>query len=119
MGKYSKENLNNLRFHALREIGWQVGVKSPSTRKKQDLIQEILDVTEGKKAPYKTTKGRPRLPTQLNFVDLNKQKFIHGQNKQNKELNKQIDEIIEKLDSLRNVLIKMKRNKQKTRYLNK
>ena len=59
--KYTWDNLENLLIYTLREIGREVGVKSPSSKKKYDLIQEIINIQNGTTAPYFTNLGRPTL----------------------------------------------------------
>lgn len=43
----------------LREHGRTIGVKSPTTLKKVDLINEIVAIESGEKAPFYTNMGRP------------------------------------------------------------
>lgn len=55
----TKQELEKLSLFSLRGLGRRVGVKSVTTLVKKELIQEILDISSGEKAPYFTTKGRP------------------------------------------------------------
>ena len=59
--KNTREELSKFGIYQLRTIGREVGVKLPTTYNKNDLINEILDITSGKKEPYfkQTKKGRP------------------------------------------------------------
>ncbi len=43
---YSEQALAKMKLHELRELAVQVGVKSPTVLKKEDLVQEIVKVTE-------------------------------------------------------------------------
>lgn len=72
---YTKEDLNNLGIYDLREIGRSVGVPSPTTMKKEQLIDYILKIIYGE--DIKTSKGklrgRPARKTQKSnnlFIDL-------------------------------------------------
>lgn len=57
--RYLKFNLEELPLFRLRKIGREVGVKAPTALKKKVLIQEILDILNGRKDPTITNKGRP------------------------------------------------------------
>ncbi len=59
--KYTRENLNEFGIFQLREIARSVGVHLPTTYKKDDLIEKILQVISGEIAPFvaKNKKGRP------------------------------------------------------------
>ena len=56
---YTKNNLESCGIYPLRQIGRQIGVKKPSSLKKTDLINAILDLQNGYIKPYFTNKGRP------------------------------------------------------------
>ena len=53
--------LNNLRIHELRDLARNVGVKSPTSLKKEQLIEQVLLILSGEQEPHvNTTKqGRP------------------------------------------------------------
>lgn len=53
--------LNNLRIHELRDLARNVGVKSPTSLKKDKLIEQVLLILSGEQEPHvNTTKqGRP------------------------------------------------------------
>ena len=53
--------LKNLRIFELRDLARQVGVKSPTIFRKEDLIDEMLLIISGKNEPYvnKNNLGRP------------------------------------------------------------
>ncbi|MBR2330222.1 MAG: Rho termination factor N-terminal domain-containing protein [Clostridia bacterium] len=52
--------LYEMNIHALRNIAREVGVKSPTTLKKKELIDEILQMESGNQQPcIPTKKGRP------------------------------------------------------------
>ena len=72
---YTKVNIHYLRTYA-REIG----VKSPSSCKKDLLIKKIKQVESGKVAPYFSKKGRPS-HQKLNY-DMKKEKPESTQEKQ-------------------------------------
>lgn len=61
IGEYSKERLEALSLHELRNIGRQVGVRLPTTLPIAELIKNILAVVTGKQPAYikKTKQGRP------------------------------------------------------------
>ncbi|MCQ2556071.1 MAG: hypothetical protein MJ149_01935 [Clostridia bacterium] len=57
----TREELNELSIFALRELARRAGVASPTSKKKEELIVGILDITEGRAMPHiaKTKQGRP------------------------------------------------------------
>ena len=61
MDKINEKALSGLSIHALRVLGRDLGVKQPTSLKKEDLICEIMLIHNGEKAPYVPTnkKGRP------------------------------------------------------------
>ena len=61
----SKEGLYNLNIHELRKLGSQVGVKSPSSLNKENLVDAIFSIVMGEIEPYKQKdrRGRPQKAT--------------------------------------------------------
>lgn len=57
----TQEELNDLGIHSLRNLARKSGVHSPTTKKKEELIFEIIEINEGRQQPYvsKTKQGRP------------------------------------------------------------
>ena len=55
------DQLDKLRIHELRDLARKMGVQSPTTLKKEQIISEIMDILSGEKQPYVTTsrQGRP------------------------------------------------------------
>lgn len=51
--------LESLGIHELRIKGRSVGVKSPASKKKEELIDDILSIEEGRVSAHKTNRGRP------------------------------------------------------------
>ena len=54
----NKSELSQKSLFELRILGRKVGVKSVSTLKKGDLIQNILDISNGSKQPIFNNRGR-------------------------------------------------------------
>ena len=56
-----EEQLNELSIFSLRELARRTGVSSPTSKKKQQLIDDILAINNGIKKPHipKTKQGRP------------------------------------------------------------
>ncbi len=66
-----KENLNELNIFALRDLARKTGVASPTSKKKEDLIKEIVEIVSGKKEPQmKTKQGRPPKTFGYSFSNL-------------------------------------------------
>ena len=68
---FTKEELQNLSLASLRCLAREVGVKSPCSKKKEILIEEIVLVKTGKVEPYFSNKGR----NALNSLLLDKKDF--------------------------------------------
>ena len=56
-----EEQLNELSIFSLRELARRTGVSSPTSKKKQQLIDDIIAINNGVKKPHipKTKQGRP------------------------------------------------------------
>ncbi len=60
MYEINNDQLDDLSIFALRDLARRTGVSSPTSKKKSDLIQQIIDIREGRLAPVGRTKqGRP------------------------------------------------------------
>ncbi len=68
----TEEQLNELSIFALRELARRTGVYAPTSKKKSELISEIIEISEGKKKPYiaKTKQGRPPKGIGYSFADI-------------------------------------------------
>lgn len=58
---YNEKSLYLLNIRELRDIGRKFGVPSPTTKKKQDLIEYILKIVYGEIAPQRSNYGRPNV----------------------------------------------------------
>lgn len=68
------EQLESMSIFALREFARRVGVTSPTSKKKEQLVKEIIDIREGKAQPNINTSkhGRPPKTNNLNFSEMPK-----------------------------------------------
>ena len=79
---YSREELYNLSIYEVRKIGQLEGVRSPTSLKKDKLIDEIISITSGIKERYIPTskKGRPskafKQPIFLGGVEIEKKPAV-------------------------------------------
>lgn len=71
MKNFDYNKLNNLRIHELRDFARTVGVKSPTSLKKEEIIEQVLLILSGESEPYVnvTKQGRPA-KTQKQFDEL-------------------------------------------------
>lgn len=62
-------DLEQLRIHELRDLARKMGVNAPTSKKKEQLIDEIMKIMNGESAPVsnKTKKGRPVRTSSENF----------------------------------------------------
>ena len=74
MGIYTREKLNALGIFEIRSVARAVGVKSPTSLKKESAIEEILKITSGQTQPHirQNNKGRPprEIGSVKSFVDV-------------------------------------------------
>jgi hypothetical protein len=65
--KISRKELSKLSHYELRNLGRQIGVKSPSTIRKDEVIDNIIAIYKGKKKPHFTNLGRPAIKQNNSF----------------------------------------------------
>jgi len=67
-----QDKLNELNIFALRDLARHTGVKSPTSKKKEQLIKEIVEITSGEKKPdvNKNKQGRPPKVFGYNFSNV-------------------------------------------------
>lgn len=89
-------DVSNLRIYELRDYARKIGVKSPTTKVKKQLISEINLINSNQLKPHKTTKGRKPI---ISFALGEKnQKFIFDEiEKTKKNIIKQLDAFLEKI----------------------
>ena len=58
---YNEKSLYLLNIRELRDMGRKFGVPSPTTLKKQDLVEYILKIVYGEVAPKRSNYGRPNV----------------------------------------------------------
>ena len=68
--------LSKKSLHELRVLGRKVGVKSVSTLKKQALIENIIDITNGIKQPSFNNRGRKPCISTSDKVSINQEKLF-------------------------------------------
>ncbi len=68
----TEHELNELSIFALRELARKVGVGSPTSKKKDALVQGIIDIIDGREKPYvaKTKQGRPPKNNGYHFAEV-------------------------------------------------
>ena len=67
-----ENKLNELNIFALRDLARKTGVKTPTSKKKEELIKEITEIMTGKRKPegQKTKQGRPPKVFGYNFASV-------------------------------------------------
>ena len=68
--------LSKKSLHELRILGRKIGVKSVSTLKKQDLIENIIDITNGNKQPSFNNRGRKPCISTSDKVSITEEKLF-------------------------------------------
>lgn len=68
--------LSKKSLHELRILGRKIGVKSVSTLKKQDLIENIIDITNGIKQPSFNNRGRKPCISTSDKVSITEEKLF-------------------------------------------
>lgn len=76
-----ENNLNELNIFALRDLARRTGVNSPTSKKKDQLIKEIVEIISGEKKPQevKSKQGRPPKVFGYDFVDVFNNKLSMGE----------------------------------------
>lgn len=68
--KLTAEELYNAHFSVIRELGRQIGVKSPTSKTKDELIADILAIQNGKKEPEnRKNNGAPLKALKVDLSD--------------------------------------------------
>lgn len=74
MEQINEQNLQELGIFEIRNIAREIGVYSPTTQKKQELIEKIMRIVNGSEKPYvkKTRQGRPpkNITTINDFIEV-------------------------------------------------
>ena len=88
---FSEEELNSIHHYILKEIAREIGVKSPASKKKEQLIEDIRLIQSGKLKPCApTNKGAPKKGT----VDLSSYYLVDDIGDYSKYNDKSIGELI-------------------------
>ena len=95
--QYNKDDLEKMALVDLRLIGRAVGVKSPTSLRKNELITEILLVGNGKKTSLKSNSGRPVIVKMRCMEDF-KTEIVEQNNK--KDENKNLASFEKRLDRI-------------------
>ena len=61
MRTFSVSKLKSYNLSELRTLGREIGVKAPTTKRKDELINAIINILDGVTPPHNTTRGRPEL----------------------------------------------------------
>ena len=75
MNNYTRDNLDKLGIYELRTLAREVGVYSPTTLKKNELMDQILNIVSGKEKPYVNLEKRGRPPKEMSRIGEIKQIF--------------------------------------------
>ena len=70
-----KDELSQKSLHELRILGRKIGVKSVSTLRKIDLIQNILDISGGNRQPIFSNRGRKPFVRASDKICINEEKI--------------------------------------------
>jgi hypothetical protein len=91
-------DVSNMRIYELRDYARKIGVKSPTSKVKSELIEQIRLIESGEQKPHKTVKGRKPI---MSFAigDKNQQFLLGELEKLKKEINQSIDNIAKKISS--------------------
>ena len=84
---YKREDLEKISIYDLRYIGREVGLKSVTTLKKGELINQILLVENDKILPIKSRVGRPYIERVISISD--------NIQLENKDIEKKIEKLID------------------------
>lgn len=68
----TQEQLDKLSIFQLRELARRMGVDSPTSKRKSELVENILDISNGNASPHfsKSKQGRPPKNAGFNFIEI-------------------------------------------------
>lgn len=66
----SADDLKSLSIYELRKLAREIGVKAPTTKGSDLLINEIIAIQRGELEPFRSKMGRPPKGVTLNYVNL-------------------------------------------------
>ena len=94
-----ESGLNALGVHELRAIARTLGVKAPTTKKRDQLVEEILKIKRGEQVGIKSKMGRPPKNHQTGFAKIselmsNKSTVDMVYDRQNIEISKFSDKVV-------------------------
>lgn len=98
------QNLEKYSIYELRQIARSMGVKSPTTKKHSQLIDEIKKIQNKEIAPIKTTKGRPAKVLNNDFSNkvLRENEIIQ---QYKSDIKKHLEEIQKTLDKMKKIFL--------------
>ena len=95
-------DVSNMRIYELRDYARKIGVKSPTSKTKQELIDQIHLIESGVIKPHKTIKGRKPIMS-FAIADKNQQFLLGELEKMRGTINSSIDNIAKKITSKKKV----------------
>lgn len=91
-------DVTNMRIYELRDYARKIGVKSPTSKTKGNLINEINLINSGALKPHKTIKGRKPIVS-FALADKNQEFLLSELQKMKTLINKNIDAFSSKIIS--------------------
>ena len=91
-------DVTNMRIYELRDYARKIGVKSPTSKIKSELINEINLIHAGALKPHKTAKGRKPIVS-FALADKNQEFLMSELEKMRTTINQTIDHFSNKISS--------------------
>lgn len=91
-------DVTNMRIYELRDFARKIGVKSPTSKTKKQLIYEINLINTGELKPHRTIKGRKPIVS-FALGEKNQQFIIYELNKMKNSINKTLDAFGKKIQN--------------------
>ena len=106
MEEITKETLGAKTLSTLRSIGWKIGVKSTTSRRKSELIEEILNILRGITKPCFSRRGRPKKDS--NVIEISNENIENSKKERKESLLEKIEKLINtKIEELKKEIIEL------------
>ncbi len=83
---YTEDELNKMTVFQLREVARDIGVSSPTSKKKEEIISQYLGIADGEIQPTRSTRGRRPVNKPRELESSDKDKGQSGEEKGKKQV---------------------------------
>lgn len=99
MVNYTKEDLEQFNIYELRYVAQKVGVRRPTNKRKETLINDILNIQNNIVEPYYAKRGRPSA-LRKKTIEFSQEEILKFEKRRVEEITKKIESYIEEIKKL-------------------